>query len=345
MLEDCNAPKFPVPMTDDKDYIKQLESAEPPTNDQDKAHLQLSMRFNYRQAIGELIYAMVTCRPDISFPLIKLSQHSANPAQIHYEAVVNIFRYLHATIDDGIIYWRKTPNMSLTEHPMPQVHHDNYTPSDRKPDTNPSLLNAAVDSDWAGDSTHRRSVTGIILRIAGGCVFYKTKYQDTIALSTTEAEFTAACDAGKAILYVRSILHELHMHQDEATPLYIDNNGALLMGNAQQPTRRTRHMDLKKFSIQHWIKKDLMLMFRIKSTDNWSDVMTKQTGRQLFYRHYDYIMGRIIPNYVKLSNSQSTVSTIVANTYYSSLQNDNMIYSPSQASMCSRNMEGISCLG
>ena len=104
-------------------------------------------------------------------------------------------------------------------------------------------------------------------------------------------------------------------------------------------------MDLKKFSIQDWIKKDQMLMFRIKSTDNWSDVMTKQIGRQLFSRHYDYIMGRIIPTYVKLSNSQSTVSMMVANNYYSSLKNDNMIYSPSQVNMCSRNMEGISCLG
>ena len=43
--------------------------------------------FSYRQAIGELIYAMVTCRPDISFPLIKLSQYSANPSAEHFKAV------------------------------------------------------------------------------------------------------------------------------------------------------------------------------------------------------------------------------------------------------------------
>jgi hypothetical protein len=30
----------------------------------------------------------------------------------------------------------------------------------------------------------------------------KTKYQDTISLLTTKAEFIIACDAGKAILYV-----------------------------------------------------------------------------------------------------------------------------------------------
>ena len=52
-------------------------------------------------------------------------------------------------------------------------------------------------------------------------------------MTSTEAEFTAACDAGKAILYVRSILDEIGIPQDKATALYIDNNGALMMGNAQ----------------------------------------------------------------------------------------------------------------
>ena len=68
-------------------------------------------------------------------------------------------------------------------------------------------------------------------------------------MSSTEAEFTAACDAAKAILYIRSILDEINISQDEATTLYIDNNGALLMANAQQPTRQTHHMDIKHFAL------------------------------------------------------------------------------------------------
>ena len=142
-------------MTDDKDYIKQLESAEPPTNNQDKVHLQLSMRFNYRQAIGELIFAMVTCRPDISYPLIKLSQYSANPAHIHYEAVINIFRYLHTTIDDGLIFWRKESQPTLADMPLPTVYKDNYAPTERMTHDELEQLHAIVDSDWAGDTTHR----------------------------------------------------------------------------------------------------------------------------------------------------------------------------------------------
>jgi hypothetical protein len=132
--------------------------------------------------------------------------------------------------------------------------------------------------DWAGDTSHRKSVTGMVIRLAGGTIMYKTKYQDTIAQSMTEAEFTAACDAGKAILYVCSILDEINMPQDMATTLYIDNNGALLMGNAQQSTRRTWHMDIKKFTILEWIKRDLLIMKRIDTTLNCFDVLTKQTG-------------------------------------------------------------------
>jgi hypothetical protein len=64
-------------------------------------------------------------------------------------------------------------------------------------------------------------------------------------MSSTEAEFTAAAEDGKYILYVRSILEQIGIPQHEATTLYEDNQGSLLMENAQQPTKRTRHMDMK----------------------------------------------------------------------------------------------------
>ena len=55
-------------------------------------------------------------------------------------------------------------------------------------------------------------------------------------MSSTETEVTAACNSGKAILYVRLILDEINIPQEEATSLFINNNRALMMANAQQPT-------------------------------------------------------------------------------------------------------------
>lgn len=140
--------------------------------------------------------------------------------------------------------------------------YDEYNVTQRQ-QHDPALLFGAVDSDHAGDVSHRKSVTGICIKLAGGSILYKTAYQPTPALSSTEAEFTAAAMAGKAILYVRSILHEIGLDQESATVLYEDNQGALLMANAQRPTKRTRHMDIKHFALQDWVERDLLAITRI----------------------------------------------------------------------------------
>lgn len=97
------------------------------------------------------------------------------------------------------------------------------------------------------------------------------------------------------ILFFRSLLDDLGIAQQQSTILYEDNNGALMMANAQQPTRRTRHMDIKKFALLDWVERDLLTLHSIKTTDNTADTMTKALGRQLFFRHSDTLMGRRIP--------------------------------------------------
>ena len=45
------------------------------------------MDFPYKKDIDKLIYALVTYKSDISFPLIKLSQCSSKPVRIHFKAI------------------------------------------------------------------------------------------------------------------------------------------------------------------------------------------------------------------------------------------------------------------
>lgn len=215
----------PVPLPAEPKYITKLEQAAPPTTVTEKENPRKRMSFNYRQIVGEIIYPMMKCRPDIAYHATKLSQYMENPAADHYEALRQICTYLSHTIDHGIYYWRSTPRTDLPELPQPTLHHDNYTMQINL--TDHSSLTGYVDADWATDTKHRRSVTGIVLMYAGGTVGYKTKYQDTIALSSTEAEFTAACDAAKMILFFRSLLDDLGIPQNQATILYEDNNGPL----------------------------------------------------------------------------------------------------------------------
>jgi hypothetical protein len=287
----------PIPMRNDTAYQAQLESAVLPSTPEEQQQLQ-DDNFNYRQAIGEAIYAMTIARPDIAFAVIKLSQYSANPAKIHYQAVRHLFKFLALTKSRGIYYWRKIPVPSLPAIPAEGcVSHSEIL--DKIPKTKqPHRLHAYVDSDWGSDRTHRRSVTGLVIMMAGGVIAYKSKYQPTIALSSTEAEFTAAAEAGKTTLYLRSILHELGFSQYLPTILYEDNTGALHMANAQQPTRRTRHMDTKYFAIQDWVEHDQLDVTQIGTALNISDAFTKALGRIKFYEQTDVIMGRRTPPYV-----------------------------------------------
>jgi hypothetical protein len=71
------------------------------------------------------------------------------------------------------------------------------------------------------------------MRLAGGTIAYKTKFQPTVAGSSTEAEFMAIYDVGKMILFIRSILWDLGIPQQAATLLYEDNDACTAMGNAQ----------------------------------------------------------------------------------------------------------------
>ena len=84
--------------------------------------------------------------------------------------------------------------------------------------------------------------------LAGAAVLCKSHFQDTTDLSSTAAEFITAVEAGKYIFQVRSILNDIGLPQDDATVLYENNQGSLLMASAQQPTKRTRHIDIKNFS-------------------------------------------------------------------------------------------------
>ena len=302
----------PLPMPSHDSFLKTFHSAVGDADQGTQSALQKRFNFGYRNGVGELIYPMVTCRPDISSVTVKCAQHSTNPAEIHFQAVKHAIKYLIATRKNGIYFWRATPRMDLPEHPIPICAtslHGSLPPKVNRPAHDKLDMHAYVDSDWATCPKTRRSFTGIAVQLAGGTIAYKTKLQPTVSLSSTEAEFMATCDAGKMLLFIRSILWDLGIPQQAATIMYEDNDACTAMANAQKPTTRTRHMDISYFALADWVEQDLMLLERVHTAINIADHMTKILDRTLFYRHVDYIMGHIPPQYSPCYTTYSKQST------------------------------------
>ena len=107
---------------------------------------------------------------------------------------------------------------------------------DGRPSHDPLQLYAHMDSDWAACPINRRSMGGGAIHLAGGAVAYKVNLLQTIAQSSTEAEYMKAAALGKIILYTRSIMWDLGIPQMAATIAYEDNDAATAMANARRPT-------------------------------------------------------------------------------------------------------------
>jgi len=80
----------------DSKHIHELEIIKGPVEQKDKVHLK-KKKFLYRQALGEALYVMVSYQPCISVAISNLSQYANSPAEIHYIALKNVFRYLRRT--------------------------------------------------------------------------------------------------------------------------------------------------------------------------------------------------------------------------------------------------------
>ena len=67
-------------------------------------------------------------------------------------------------------------------------------------------------------------------------------------------------------------------------------------------------MDLKKVALLDWIERDLLIMKRITSSDNFTDPLTKPMGKEMHARHNEYLLGKNIPKFASaLADTTCTV--------------------------------------
>ncbi len=108
----------------------------------------------------------------------------------------------------------------------------------------------------------------------------------------------AACDVGRMCLFICSLLWDLDIPQEAATVAYEDNDGCTLMGNAQKPTPRMQHIDIKYFTLCDWIERDLIILEQIETFVNPADHLTNPLSSILFHRHADFLLGHVPPKYL-----------------------------------------------
>lgn len=219
--------------------------------------------WDYRSAIGMLLFIANNTRPDIMMSVSQAARYCASPKASHGIAVKRIARYLQDTKTQGL---KMKPGNHLA-------------------------IDAYVDSDFAGtwrsehpsDPKSVKSRAGYVICFGGCPLVWKSQLIPETCLSTMMAEYIALSMCARQIVPLRTVAQELckvfnldsTVEARTHSVIFEDNNGALSLANAPQDTPQSKFYAVKYHWFREFVKNGDIVVKKIESKSNFGDLFTK----------------------------------------------------------------------
>jgi hypothetical protein len=208
-----------------------------------------------------LLYLVKYSRPDLANAVRELSKAVQAPNEASWKEMLRVIKFTLDSKDYGL---KLEPNQDMLT------------------DESWELM-CYSDSDWAGDKESRKSITGYVLFVMGCPVVWKSKQQNVVGLSSSEAELYACIDAVKAVRYVVQILLSMNISVKLPVVVRVDNTGAIFMAENLAVSQRTKHIDLRaRYLLNQVVDEELIKLVFVGTADNLSDGMTKNVTREVY---------------------------------------------------------------
>jgi hypothetical protein len=174
------------------------------------------------------------------------ARFQANPKEVHHRAMKRIMRYLVYTPNFGLWYPRGS-TFDLIEY---------------------------FDADYARCKIDRKSTSWTCQFLGRSLVSWASKKQNSVALSTTEAEYIAASHCCAQLLWMSQTLRDCG-YQLSKVPLLCDNDSAIRMADNPVEHSRTKHIDIRyHFLRDHQQKGDIEIVY-VSTHNQLANVYTK----------------------------------------------------------------------
>jgi histone deacetylase 1/2 len=172
---------------------------------------------------------------------------------VHWAAVKRILRYLKQCTKLGL-----------------KIHKSSFT-----------LVSAFSDADWAGSTDDRRSTGGFAIFLGSNLVSWCARKQHTVSRSSTESEYKAVADATAKVMWIQTLLQELHINSPRAAKLWCDNIGAKYLSANPVFHARTKHIEVDYHFVRERVSRKLLDIEFISSGDQVADGFTKPLSVRL----------------------------------------------------------------
>ncbi|GJY08540.1 zinc finger, CCHC-type containing protein [Tanacetum coccineum] len=221
-------------------------------------------QLEYSIAIGFLMYAMTSTRPDIAYVVGRLSRFTSNPSRQHWKAITRVFKYLRGTMNYGLSYV-------------------GY----------PSVLEGYSDASWINHVEDSSSTSGWVFLLGGGAISWASKKQTCITSSTMVYEFVALATAGKEAEWLRNLIHEILIWPKPIAPISIRCDSAPTMARAysQIYNGKSRHLGVRHSMVRELIRNGVISIEFVRTQHNLADHLTNGLARDLRLEH-EYLSSR-----------------------------------------------------
>jgi hypothetical protein len=202
----------------------------------------------YRRIIGSLM-CLTNTRPDICFVVNTLSQFLVEPRRVHLVAAKHVMRYLKGTMDYGRSY--------------------------------------DGDHDFTLSIADRKSTSGCCFSLGSAMISWQSRKQSSIALSTAEAEYIAACSASCEAIWLRKLLTSLFDLEMEATTILCDNQSCIKMTENLVFRDKSKYIEIRYHYIRDMVQRGALKLLYVSTDEQVADVLTKPLSRVKFVHFQD----------------------------------------------------------
>lgn len=238
--------------------IDRLSKKDAPQTEDERKEMK---KVPYRSLVGSLLFLTTATRPDIAVAVSEVARYMSDPGPKHWIAAKRILRYLRGTSTLGLRY-RKGAKSCLVGY---------------------------ADSDWGQDPDTRRSRTGYLFKLdpSSGAISWRSKMQPTVATSSSEAEYMAACSATREATYLRRLLDQ----KKETTTIFEDNQGCIALAKNPVHHERTKHIDIKWHFIREKVNDGTVVLKYLPTNAQAADCLTKNLQGEQFRLHRKQLLG------------------------------------------------------
>ena len=200
----------------------------------------------YQRLVGKLIYLSHT-RPDIAFTVSRVSQFMHSPRKVYLDAAYKILRYLKSSLGKGLFFQKYSQRN----------------------------IEAFTDADWVGSSTDRKSTIGYRTYVWTNLVTWRSKKQNVVSRSSTEAEYRAMANDVCELLWLQQILSELYLPINLPIKLYYDNKAAISIAHNPIQYDRTKHVEVDLHFIKEKLEAGVICMSFVPTSQETATYLPK----------------------------------------------------------------------